>query len=260
MSAVEILGLWKSFGGHFALHIPSLSISEGTVLGIVGPNGAGKSTTMNLLAGILRPTAGEIQLLGTNLDRDPVPAKRCMGVVPEGLGLFEQLRGGEFLYCIGRLYGLDKPTVLVRSRGLLAALGLEDDQGRFVHTYSSGMKRKLAFAAAVLHGPKVLLLDEPLEGVDPFGAMTMKGIITRLRSRGTAIVITSHNLDLVERLCSEVALLDKGRIVFQSVTGEIRLRVKDEVSQETYASLEEVFVRMVGGDGNANMAEIFSWL
>ena len=260
MIAVSVRKLRKSFGTGFSLYIEELVVNRGTVVGLVGPNGSGKSTVVHVCTGILPPCEGTIELCGINLGQEPVAAKAIMGVVPEGLGLFDQLRGREHLHFVGRIYGLGREEVAQRATDLFTILEFEDSADKFIHTYSSGTKRKLAFAASIIHQPSLLFLDEPFEGVDPVCAVTMKSILARMNSHGTTVVVTSHNLDLVEKTCSEVAILSCGRIVFRSAMGDVRQRVKDAVTQETYASLEEIFLDIMSNNGREMRRETPSWI
>jgi ABC-2 type transport system ATP-binding protein len=178
-----------------------------------------------MMTGLLSPTAGKINLLGLSLERNPVEVKRQIGVVPEGLALFDRLTGNEYLNFVGRMYGLDRATASQRTNELLDFMDLADRTKTLIVDYSHGMKKKLALAAAVIHGPKILFLDEPFEGVDAVAAGTLKTMLYNMTERGSTIFLTSHVLEIVERLCSHVAIINKGRIIAQGSLDELRAGV-----------------------------------
>lgn len=230
-----------------------LTVQNGTFFGFVGPNGAGKTTMVKLLTGLLRPTSGRVEVLGMAFDSHALEIKRRIGLVPEGLNLYEEFTGEEYLYFIGRIYGLSRDTLRTRRDELFALMDLEGDRRRYVHEYSSGMRKKLALAASLIHDPDLLFLDEPFEGIDPLTLRAIRRTLTQFVARGKTVFLTSHLLEIVERFCSEVAIIHRGRIVFQSPTEEIRARM----SAEGTSSLEEVFVKLVARDEEERS---LSWL
>ena len=203
-----------------------LRVAPGQFFGFLGPNGAGKSTTIKMLTGLLAPSSGRIDILGIDLNAHPVDVKRQIGVVPEGMALFGRLTGAEFLSFAGRMYGLDRVTAAQRAAELLDFMQLADQPKKLVTDYSHGMQKKLALAAAVIHGPKVLFLDEPFEGVDAIAAGTLKTMLQGMIARGATIFLTSHVLEIVERLCSHVAIIHQGRLVAQGSLEELRAGVE----------------------------------
>jgi ABC-2 type transport system ATP-binding protein len=241
---IALDGLTCEFGSRIAVDNVTLKIPEGQICGYLGPNGAGKSTTIKMLTGLLRPTAGEITIEGQGLGDDPLAVKRIIGVLPEELALYERLSGEEYLHFAGRMYGLPKPETRRRTEELLAFLSLADDRGKLVVDYSQGMRKKLALAAALIHSPRVLFLDEPLNGIDPISGRVVTDLLQRLAGKGVTLFFTSHVLDVVERLCDEVAIIDAGRLVAQGSLEEIRRQ--REVGQD--ASLEDVFLKLVAAD------------
>src|SRR5262244_3701225 len=261
MSGIAILteGLTRSFGALTAVDNVDLRVAPGQFFGFLGPNGAGKSTTIKMLTGLLLPTAGRVSLLGIDFARCPVEAKRQIGVVPEGMGLFERLTGPEYLEFVGRMYGLDKATTRKRSEELLEFMQLADRSRTLIADYSHGMSKKLALAAAVIHGPRILFLDEPFEGVDALAAGALKELLGRMTERGVTIFLTSHVLEIVERLCSHVAIIAKGRLVAQGSLEELRAGIAGEEGRQT--TLEEIFLSVVGQGGaeRPNVEEL-SWL
>jgi ABC-2 type transport system ATP-binding protein len=215
-----------------------------------------------MLTGLLAPTAGSIQILGLDLARDPVAVKHQIGVVPEGMALFGRLTGAEFLNFAGRMYGLDRETAASRTTELLDFMQLADQPKKLVTDYSHGMQKKLALAAAVIHGPKVLFLDEPFEGVDAIAAGTLKSMLQRMIARGATIFLTSHVLEIVERLCSHVAIIQQGRLVAQGSLDELRAGVEartgDHGAPRGKVTLEEIFLSTVGGAKHPDQE--LSWL
>jgi ABC-2 type transport system ATP-binding protein len=223
--AIIIENLTRRFGGLVAVDQVDLSVEGGQFFGFLGPNGAGKSTTIKMLTGLLAPSAGRIELLGLDLERDSIEVKRQIGVVPEGMPLFDRLTGSEYLNFVGRMYDLDRRTAYQRTVELLEFMNLAGRTKTLVGEYSHGMKKKLALAAAVIHTPKILFLDEPFEGVDAIASGTLKAMLQRMAQGGVTIFLTSHVLEIVERLCSHVAIIHEGRLVAQGSLDELRAGV-----------------------------------
>ncbi len=251
--------LTRRFGGLTAVDGIDLTVAAGQFFGFLGPNGAGKSTTIKMLTGLLAPTSGRMQLLGLDFSSNAIEVKRQIGVVPEGMGLFERLTGSEYLNFVGRMYGLDRGTTQQRSAELLDFMQLADRPKSVIADYSHGMQKKLALAASVIHGPRILFLDEPFEGVDALAAGTLKALLGRMTERGVTIFLTSHVLEIVERLCSHVAIIHKGRLVAQGSLEELRAGVAGEEGRQT--TLEQIFLSIVGQDGaDRPQMEELSWL
>jgi ABC-2 type transport system ATP-binding protein len=242
--AIEITGLRKVFGGVAAVDGLTLRVARGRFFGFLGPNGAGKSTTIKMLTGLLSPTAGEIRIEGIDPAEDLLAVKRVIGVLPEELPLYERLSGEEYLLFAGRMYGLSRAETRRRADELLDFLSLGDDRGKLIVDYSQGMRKKVALAAALIHSPRVLFLDEPLNGIDPVSARVVTDLLSGLSKKGVTLFFTSHVLDVVERLCDEVAVIDRGRLVAQGTLDEIR--AQREVGGD--ASLEDVFLKLVAAD------------
>ncbi|HUI43264.1 MAG TPA: ABC transporter ATP-binding protein [Terriglobia bacterium] len=257
--AISTEGLWRRFGALEAVRNISLRVEAGQFFGFLGPNGAGKSTTIKMLTGLLEPSAGTIRILGLDLAQNPLDVKRQIGVVPEGLALFDRLAATEFLNFAGRMYGLDRRTAAERTAELLDFMGLAERAKTLIVDYSHGMKKKLAMAAAVIHGPKVLFLDEPFEGVDAIAAGTLKAMLNRMIARGATIFLTSHVLEIVERLCSHVAIIDRGELVAQGSIDDLRSGVTAHRESGQRASLEEIFLHIVSGERGESIPEL-SWL
>src|SRR6478672_6429033 len=219
---ISTQSLSRRFGDLVAVDDVNLQVAPGQFFGFLGPNGAGKSTTIKMLTGLLAPSSGRIEILGLDLNAQPVEVKRQIGVVPEGMALFGRLTGAEFLSFAGRMYGLDRETAAKRAAELLDFMQLADQPKKLVTDYSHGMQKKLAMAAAVIHGPKILFLDEPFEGVDAIAAGTLKAMLQRMIIRGATIFLTSHVLEIVERLCTHVGIINNGRLVAQGPLDELR--------------------------------------
>lgn len=265
MSAIAVHDLSRSFNGFTAVDHIDLSVEPGQFFGFLGPNGAGKSTTIKMLTGLLAPTTGSIRILGQDLLANPIEVKRQIGVVPEGMALFGRLTAAEYLQFVGRMYGLDKRTTARRSEELLEFMGLANERKKLIADFSHGMGKKLALAAAVIHGPKVLFLDEPFEGVDALAAGLLKQMLQGMIGRGATIFLTSHVLEIVERLCSHIAILNKGRIVANGSLDELRAGVQARVGEGSQHSerltLEQIFISVVGGGQEAERPEgELAWL
>ena len=271
--AIATQHLTRHFGDLIAVQDVNLSVAPGQFFGFLGPNGAGKSTTIKMLTGLLSASSGSIQILGLDLALNPVEVKRQIGVVPEGMALFGRLTGAEYLNFVGRMYGLDRETAGKRTAELLDFMQLSDQPKALVTDYSHGMQKKLALAAAVIHGPRILFLDEPFEGVDAIASGTLKAMLQRMIARGATIFLTSHVLEIVERLCSHLAIIHRGRLVAQGSLEELRAGVEaqaaaalastspGEASSPTPGeklTLEEIFLRIVGGTRPADQE--LSWL
>jgi ABC-2 type transport system ATP-binding protein len=258
-AAIVTEKLTRRFGNLTAVDGVDLEVQAGQFFGFLGPNGAGKSTTIKMLTGLLAPTSGRAKLLGLDFAVNPIEVKRQIGVVPEGMGLFERLTGREYLQFVGRMYGLDRATTQRRSEELLDFMQLADRPKTLIADYSHGMQKKIALAAAVIHGPRILFLDEPFEGVDALAAGALKSLLARMTERGVTIFLTSHVLEIVERLCSHVAIIHKGRLVAQGSLEELRAGVPGAEGRKS--TLEEIFLSIVGQDGTQRaQLEELSWL
>src|SRR5450432_2453724 len=258
--AIRTENLTRRFGNLLAVDGMDLEVTAGQFFGFLGPNGAGKSTTIKMLTGLLAPTSGRVELLGIDFAAHPVEVKRQIGVVPEGMGLFERLTGADYLRFVGRMYGLDQKTTEQRGEELLDFMQLADRPKTMIADYSHGMQKKLALAAAVIHGPRILFLDEPFEGVDALAAGALKALLGRMTERGVTIFLTSHVLEIVERLCSHVAIIHKGRLVAQGSLEELRAGIPG--AGDAKITLEQIFLSIVGqGAGSAGpQIEELSWL
>ena len=245
--AIEIRGLTKAFGQKVAVDRINLDIPSGSFYGLVGRNGAGKTTTISMVTGMLMPSEGTAYVRGIDMWAEPLKAKAHLGVLPDGVHLFDKLTGEQLITYSGYLHGIDKDTVASRVKDLLTAMDLTDAAGRAVADYSAGMTQPIALAAALVHAPSVLILDEPFEAVDPVSAANIQDILRGFVASGGTVIISSHVMDLVQRLCDHVAVMDSGRILAAGTVDEVRAGM----------SLEERFVQLVGG---RTSSEGLSWL
>jgi ABC-2 type transport system ATP-binding protein len=245
--AIVARDLRKGYGLKLAVDGLNLEVPRGSFFGFLGPNGAGKSTTIRMLTGLIPQDSGSIEMLGYKLPQEELEIKRRIGLVPDESFLFDRLTGLEFLEFAGRMYGLPRTTAVERAQGLMHLFELADD-GKIIGEYSKGMRKRVAMAAALIHHPDLFLMDEPFEGVDAVGARLMKDILLDQVRRGATIFLTSHVLEVVERLCDRVAIIDHGKIVMCGSMEELRAGGE---------SLEDAFVRIVGAD---RQMERLDWL
>src|SRR5271169_2694469 len=258
-AAIQTHGLTRRFGALTAVQDVTFSIALGQFFGFLGPNGAGKSTTIKMLTGLLEPTSGQIQILGQNFTAGALDLKRQIGVVPEGMALLGRLTAPEYLRFVGRMYGLDRETTNRRTEELLEFMNLGNEPKKLITDFSHGMQKKLALAAAVIHGPKVLFLDEPFEGVDALAAGTLKAMLQGMIHRGATIFLTSHVLEIVERLCSHVAIIHNGKLVANGSLEELRAGVGEQEGEKK--TLEQIFLSIVGQSGaEQSRLEELTWL
>src|ERR1700734_2962009 len=262
--AVTTTGLTRRFGTFTAVQDVNLPVAPGQFFGFLGPNGAGKSTTIKMLTGLLAPTSGSIQILGLDAISNAIEVKRQIGVVPEGLALFGRLAAAEYLRFVGRMYGLNSATTANRTTELLEFMGLANETRKLITDFSHGMQKKLALAAAVIHGPKILFLDEPFEGVDAIASGTLKAMLQGMIARGATIFLTSHVLEIVERLCTHIAIIDRGHLIANGSLEELRAGVHarnpDNTGTQTL-TLEQIFLSVVGNEPGAQQPEQeLSWL
>jgi ABC-2 type transport system ATP-binding protein len=246
--AIEVQNLQKIYGGKAAVDGLSFVVPRGCFFGFLGPNGAGKTTTIKMLTGLAPPTAGSIQLLGLPMPERALEIKQQIGLVPDESLLFDHLTGGEFIEFVGRIYGLDRSVARERAGELLELFELDGAQRKLISEYSKGMRKRVAMAAALIHRPNLFLMDEPFEGVDAVGARLMKDILLEQVRHGATIFLTSHVLDVVERLCDRVAIIQEGKIIREGSMAELR---------GDSATLEDAFVRALGVE---RAVETLDWL
>jgi ABC-2 type transport system ATP-binding protein len=237
----------KRFDRLIAVDDVTLTLEAGSFLGLVGRNGAGKSTTLKMVTGLIPPTTGRIEVLGYDLSSDPIEVKRRIGAMPEDMALLEMLTGPQYLRFVGRMYGLEDAVIDSRREELFNLLELAPQPRTLIADYSFGMKKKVALSAALLHGPKLVFLDEPFEGIDPVTRRVMKDLLLGLQKKGVSLVLTSHILEVVEALCPLIAIIDQGRLRGYGPLDELRAPGQ---------GLEALFIELVGGSQKGEL----SWL
>lgn len=245
--ALSLRGLVKRFGDKVAVNQINLDVPSGSCYGLVGPNGAGKTTTLSMATGLQRPDAGAAWVQGINVWEQPLAAKKLLGILPDGMKLFDRLSGEQLVTYSGLLRGMDRDTVASRVEDLLRALDLAKDAGTLVVDYSAGMTKKIALASALIHAPRVLVLDEPFESVDPISAANIRDILADYVGSGGTVIVSSHVMDLVQRMCDHVAVIAGGNVLAAGTVDEVRAG----------QSLEDRFVQLVGGRTHG---EGLSWL
>ncbi|HEY3377151.1 MAG TPA: ABC transporter ATP-binding protein [Armatimonadota bacterium] len=252
-ASIVTSGLTKVFGSATVVQDVSLQVNEGEFFGFLGPNGAGKSTTIKMLCGLLRPSAGTIHIAGHDLAREPLAVKKIMGVLPEDANLYERLSAEEFLMFSAQMYGLPREEARRRVHDLLELMELAAEKKKLIVDFSMGMKKKTALAAALIHRPRVLFLDEPFNGIDPISMRGIRNVLHQLTEKGTTIFFSSHVMEVVERLCTRVAIINAGRIVGVGALAE--LRAMAEAGGDS--TLEDIFLKYV----NARVDdESLSWI
>lgn len=252
-ASVVIQGLTRRYGSLTAVDGVDLTVNAGEFFGLLGPNGAGKSTIIKMVTGLLKPTSGSVTVLGLDVESHALQIKASVGLLPEDLNLYERLTGEEFLHFAGRMYRLPEEEVVTRAHQLLDVLELTDKRSELIIDYSQGMKKKIGLAAALIHNPKVLFLDEPFNGVDVVSSRTVRQILQRLVERGVTVFFSSHVMEMVEKLCHRVAILRKGKIVALGTVPELKAAAGAPLD----ASLEDIFLRHVGSSGEARE---LSWI
>lgn len=231
---IVLEGLSKSFDGKWAVKRLDILVNNGEVFGLVGPNAAGKTTTIKMMAGLLRPTEGRVLIDGYDIVKEPIKAKSILGYVPDKAFLYEKLTGREFLMFIASIHGVDKFQASKKIGGLLDTFGIKEIEEELIESYSQGMRQRLLFLSALIHNPRVLLIDEPFVGLDPFGVMMLKDAIQKLRSEGITIFLATHSLHIAEELCGRVGIISKGSL--------IGIKNKEEIVIE--GGLEGLFLKI----------------
>ncbi len=246
---IELKSLTKNYGSFTAVDSIDLSVPDGELFGFLGPNGAGKTTTLRMIAGILQPTSGTIHLAGIDLDRDPLAAKSKLGFIPDRPFIYEKLTGAEFLRFVAGLYGQDGTKVEHRGRELMALFDLEDWADELVESYSHGMRQKLIISSAFIHRPQVIVVDEPMVGLDPKAARILKDLFREYVRRGNTIMMSTHTLEVAENLCDRIAIIQSGRIRAIGTIPELR-------AEAMGSGLEEIFLKLTGETAARDAMEV----
>jgi ABC-2 type transport system ATP-binding protein len=250
--AIEIRDIHKIYNGFHAVDGLSVTVPQGCFFGFLGPNGAGKTTTIRMLMGLAQPNSGSLHVLGKPLPQESLAIRKEMGVVPDDSLLFDYLTGGEYLEFVARLYGLPRPLARERAAELLDLFQLAEDNRKLIGGYSKGMRKRVAMGAALIHRPRLFLMDEPFEGVDAVGARLMKDILQEQVRHGATVFLTSHVLEVVERLCDRVAIINRGKVLVEGTMAELRRQASEGAS-----TLEDIFVDLVGAE---RYSEKLDWL
>ncbi len=253
LPAIQAQGLRKTYGKHEAVKNVDLNIQPGEIVGFLGPNGAGKTTTIKMLTGLLKPTAGTASIAGHDIQKDPISAKAAFGYVPDTPNLYGKLNAWEFLRFIARLYRVPKDQAERRAGELLKLFELNDAASDLIEGYSHGMQQKMALAGALIHNPQVLFLDEPTVGLDPKSARLIKDLLVQLRDRGAAVFFSTHILEIAERMCDRVIIINQGEIIAAGSMDELRARQGEGADGK---SLEDIFISLTGGAEYAEIAEV----
>lgn len=247
---IETKDLVKRFGDKAAVNQVSFEVHGGEIFGFLGPNGAGKTTTIKMIVGLLQPTSGTVKVAGYDVQTQPVQAKAASGYVPDTPNLYPKLTGRELLRFVGDLYGMDRRQVERRTEELLRLFDLVEAGDDMIDSYSHGMQQKTALAAALVHDPKVLVLDEPTVGLDPRSARLIKDMLRQMANRGAAVFLSTHILEIAERMCDRIGIINKGELIAIGTMEELRAMGKGETS------LEDIFLGLTGGAEYAEIAEV----
>jgi ABC-2 type transport system ATP-binding protein len=250
INLIETTNLVKRYGDKIAVDDVSFSVQSGEIFGFLGPNGAGKTTTIKMLVGLLQPTSGTVKVAGYDVLQEPLKAKASTGYVPDEPNLYAKLTGRELLQFVGDLYGIDKQHVQRRSEELLRLFDLAAVADETIDSYSHGMQQKTALATALVHAPQVLVLDEPTVGLDPKSARLIKDILRQLAHRGSAVFLSTHILEIAERMCDRIGIISKGKLIAVGTMDGLRSLGEGE------GSLEDIFLNLTGGAEYAEITEV----
>jgi len=247
---IETVHVFKRYGDKVAVEDVSFQVNAGEIYGFLGPNGAGKTTTIKMIVGLLRPSEGLVKVAGNDVVTQAVRAKAACGYVPDEPNLYAKLSGRELLHFVGDLYGLDRAQTARRTDELLRVLGLVDAADDTTDSYSHGMKQKTSLAAALVHDPKVLILDEPTVGLDPKSARLIKDILRQMAERGAAVMLSTHILEIAQNMCDRIGIINQGKLIASGTMDELRQLGQGE------SSLEDIFLGLTGGAEYAEIAEV----
>jgi ABC-2 type transport system ATP-binding protein len=248
---IRITELTKRYGGFTAVDAISLEVPKGQLFGFLGPNGAGKTTTLRMIAGILRPTGGSVEIGGVDIAKEPIAAKSRLGFIPDRPFIYEKLTGAEFLRFVAGLYGQSGPRVDHRARELLALFDLDDWRDELVESYSHGMRQKLIISSAFVHRPEVIVVDEPMVGLDPKAARILKDLFREYTRRGNTIMMSTHTLEVAEAMCDRIAIIQSGRIRACGTMDELRQSAEDGAR-----GLEHIFLRLTGESASRQLVQV----
>jgi ABC-2 type transport system ATP-binding protein len=248
---IRLTGLTKRYGDFTAVNAIDLQVPRGELFGFLGPNGAGKTTTLRMIAGILRPTAGKVEIAGIDIEEDPIAAKMRLGFIPDRPFIYEKLTGAEFLRFVAGLYDQEGPEVEHRGRELLALFDLDEWKDELVESYSHGMRQKLIISSAFVHRPEVIVVDEPMVGLDPKAAKILKDLFREYVRRGHTIMMSTHTLQVAEGLCDRIAIMQGGKIRASGTMAELR-----QSAESGATGLEDIFLRLTGENAARELVDV----
>ena len=249
---ISVRGLSKKYDDKFAVDNVNLEVKSGEIFGFLGPNGAGKTTTINMLIGMLTPTSGEIEICGVNVLKDPKGAKALIGYVPDQPNVYEKLTAWEFLMFVAKIYNTPEDAAKAKAFELLEMFGIADRANDLIGSFSHGMKQKVVMASALVHNPKVVFMDEPTVGLDPKSARLVKDILRELADNGVTVFLTTHILDIAEKMCDRIGIIQKGQLLAQGTMEELRRLSSHETND---LSLEDLFLELTNSNGQSDMEE-----
>ncbi len=251
--ALETISLSKNFGKVKAVDNLDLIVKKGEIFGFLGPNGAGKTTTIKLMTGLLKPTSGTVRVMGNDILEDPIEAKANIGLIPDEPQVYEKLSGREFLRFVGNIFNIERNSIEKKAGELLKIFDLSEKADDLIGSYSHGMKQKIAIAGALIHSPRVLFFDEPTVGLDPKSARIIKNILKIRAKAGDCIFISTHILEIAERMCDRIGIIQNGKLIAVGNMDELR-----NISKEENSSLEEIFLELTGGEESIDLIKSLS--
>ncbi len=247
---IETINLTKNYGNLTAVKNLNLTVNAGEIYGFLGPNGAGKTTTIKMICGLLKPTKGKIKIDGIDISEDPIEAKSRIGLIPDTPNVYPKLTGREFLYFVADIYDVPKEVARKRAEEIFEMFDLKDKADELIETYSHGMKQKIVIGAALVHDPSVIILDEPTVGLDPKSAKLVKDLLRALANKGKTVFMSTHILEIAERMCDKVGIINKGTLIAEGTIDELRKKAKDET-----ADLEKLFLELTGGEDTKDLVK-----
>ncbi len=247
---IETINLTKNYGNLTAVKNLNLTVNAGEIYGFLGPNGAGKTTTIKMICGLLKPTKGRVKIDGIDISESPIEAKSKIGLIPDTPNVYPKLTGREFLYFIADIYDVQREVAVKRAEEIFEMFDLKDKADELIETYSHGMKQKIVIGAALVHDPSVIILDEPTVGLDPKSAKLVKDLLRALASKGKTVFMSTHILEIAERMCDKVGIINEGTLIAEGTIDELRKKAKDET-----ADLEKLFLELTGGEDTKDLVK-----
>ncbi len=247
---IETINLTKNYGNLTAVKNLNLTVNAGEIYGFLGPNGAGKTTTIKMICGLLKPTKGRVKIDGIDISESPIEAKSKIGLIPDTPNVYPKLTGREFLYFVADIYDVQRDVAVKRAEEIFEMFDLKDKADELIETYSHGMKQKIVIGAALVHDPSVIILDEPTVGLDPKSAKLVKDLLRALAGKGKTVFMSTHILEIAERMCDKVGIINEGTLIAEGTIDELRKKAKDET-----ADLEKLFLELTGGEDTKDLVK-----